>query len=185
MQADNPNSNGDDSAESFRESFHGKLLRGKSSGVIAGLSLQQPATSDDSLTLFVKGYQSGTNDAGSFLFVGNEELEEVTITADTGAVAVDANNNNEFKTVTEVNTPTGRASIADISEGVVFSRGFFVKVDAQKIILEKYSGQPSYRVGPEIKEELISSSNDTSLLDNAQGTNNENAKPTDLKFRYT
>ena len=178
VQADNPNLDGDDSAESFRESFHGKLLRGKSSGVIAKVITSTAATSDDSLTLFVKGYQSGTNDAGSFLFVGNEELEEVTITADTGAV-VDANNNNEFKTVTEVNTPTGRASLADISEGVVYSRGFFIKVDAQKIILEKYSGQPSYRVGLEIKEELISSSNDTTLLDNAQGTNNENAPGAD------
>ena len=37
----------------------------------------------------------------------------------------------------------------------------------------------SYRVGLQIKEELIDSSADTSLQDNAQGTNNENAMSVD------
>ena len=37
----------------------------------------------------------------------------------------------------------------------------------------------SYRVGLQIKEELIDSSADTSLQDNAQGTNNENAMSAD------
>ena len=178
VQADNPNNAGDDSAEGYRETFHGKLLRGKTTGVVAKVITSVAATSTDSLTLFVKSYKSGTDLAGSFIFGGDEELEEVTVTENTGAI-VSASNNNEFKTVTETLTPTGRASVADISEGVIFSRGFFVKVDKQTIILEKYSGRPSYRVGLQITEELISSSNDTTLLDNAQGTNNENAPGAD------
>lgn len=178
VQADNPNIAGDDSAEGYRETFHGKLLRGKTSGVVAKVITSVAATSTDSLTLFVKTYKSGTDLSGSFIFGGDEELEEVTVTENTGAI-VSTLNNNEFKTVTETLTPTGRASVADISEGVIFSRGFFVKVDRQTIILEKYSGRPSYRVGLQITEELISSSNDTTLLDNAQGTNNENAPGAD------
>ena len=184
VEADNPNQNGDDSVESYRESFHGKFVRGRTSGVIGKVITSSVATSTDNATLFIKPYVMGTDDAGSFLFVGNEDLEEVTISSDgNGTVTANSSNNNYFKTVATIDTPTGRASIASISEGVVYSRGFFVNVEKQTIVLEKYSGAPSYRVGLEIKEELISSGNDTSLLDNATGTNNENAPGADrLKF---
>ena len=68
----------------------------------------------------------------------------------------------------------------------MFLRGYFVKVDAQTIVLEKYNGKPSYRIGLDIKEELIGSGADASLLDNAQGTTNENAAGADrLKFTLT
>ena len=42
-------------------------------------------------------------------------------------------------------TETG--SSANIEEGVYFIRGQFVKVDAQRIILDKYTNTPSYRIG--------------------------------------
>ena len=68
----------------------------------------------------------------------------------------------------------------------MFLRGYFVKVSEQTLTLEKYSGKPSYRIGLNITEELITSSSDTSLLDNAQGTTNENSPGADrLKFTLT
>ena len=79
--------------------------------------------------------------------------------------------------------PIGRSSYANINEGVVFVRGFFVKVDAQDLILEKYNPKPSYRIGLQIKEEIISTAEDTSLYDNTQGTSNENAAGAD-RFKY-
>ena len=62
----------------------------------------------------------------------------------------------------------------------------FVKVPAQTIILEKYSNTPSYKIGVDIGETLTSSTEDSSLLDNAQGTTNENAPGADrLKVSMT
>lgn len=62
---------------------------------------------------------------------------------------------------------SGNASVLSINEGVFFVNGFFVRVDPQTLILEKYSTTPSYRVGLEILEEIVSSNSDTSLLDPA------------------
>ena len=52
---------------------------------------------------------------------------------------------------------------------------FFVNVDKQELVLEKYSNTPSYRVGLTITETFVTSTDDTSLLDNATGSSNENA----------
>ena len=179
VKADNPTQAGDDSVESYRTDYHGKFLQGQTTGVVVKVITSVAATSDDPATLICKQYTSGTDDAGSFIVGGDEVLKEVTITENTGVITVNTSNNNHFKTVTSGDTPSGRASIAEIQDGVVFTRGFFVVVDKQTIVLEKYSGKPSYRVGLQINEELISSTNDTSLLDNAQGTNNENAPGAD------
>jgi len=50
-----------------------------------------------------------------------------------------------------------------------------VNVDAQTLVLEKYFTDPSYRVGLTITETFVTSTDDTSLLDNATGASNENA----------
>ena len=43
------------------------------------------------------------------------------------------------------------------------------------MVLEKYSNTPSYRVGLTITESFVTSTDDSSLLDNATGSSNENA----------
>ena len=173
----NPNSAGDSSVESYRTSFHQKFIQGKSSGVVAQVFNSSAETSDDKLTLFVKFLTQGTDSANSSVFYGNEDIREVTLGED-GTVTPVSGNNNEFTVEVNTETPIGRASIASITEGVVFVRGFFCKVDEQTLILEKYSGKPSYRVGLEISESLISSADDSSLLDNSQGTTNEKDRKT-------
>ena len=181
----NPNSAGDSSVESYRTSFHNKFIQGKSSGVVAQVFNSSAETSDDKLTLFVKFLSQGTDSANSSVFYGNEDLREVTLGED-GTITPVSGNNNEFTVEVTTERPIGRASIASITEGVVFVRGFFCKVDEQTLILEKYSGKPSYRVGLEISESLISSADDSSLLDNSQGTTNENAAGADrLKMGLT
>ena len=40
VKSSNPNSQGSDSAEEYRTSFHGKILQGKTTGVVVKLSLQ-------------------------------------------------------------------------------------------------------------------------------------------------
>ena len=52
---------------------------------------------------------------------------------------------------------------------------FFVNVDAQTFILDKYTNTPSYRIGLTITENFVTSTDDTTLLDNATGSSNANA----------
>ncbi len=66
----------------------------------------------------------------------------------------------------------GTGSICSINDGVFFVNGFFARVGAQTIILERYTTTPSYRVGLEIGETIVDESNDTSLLDPALGSSN-------------
>jgi len=183
----NPNATGDTNAETYRTSFHGKFLQGKTTGVVAKVITSSAETSDDSLTIFVKYLTQGTDTGNSFSFTTTEELQEVTVD-DAGVISVVSNNYNEFTVATEttINIVNGRASIANISEGIMFIRGFFVKVPAQELILEKYSGSPSYRVGLSIVESSVDSATDISLNDNATGTTNENSPGADrLKMSLT
>ncbi|SVC85566.1 uncharacterized protein METZ01_LOCUS338420, partial [marine metagenome] len=176
VKSANPNGGGDTAAESYREASHGKYYQGTSTGVIAKVFHSAAQTETDDLTLFVRFGAQGTGTGNEAGFAAAENIRQVTVDANGQATDVGADNN-DFEIV--ATAPTGRSSIANISEGIMFLRGFFCKVDAQTLILEKYSGKPSFRVGLTITEELIGTATDTSLLDNAQGSSNENAAGAD------
>ena len=63
---------------------------------------------------------------------------------------------------------TGTGSVVSINQGVFYVDGFFVTVAPQTIVLEPYSTTPTYRVGLEIDEEIVTESVDNALLDPAQ-----------------
>ena len=188
VDAVNPNTSGTADVASYLSDFVGKIIKGETSGVLAQVVTTVGQTGTEPDTLIVKYLQQGSDGTSttnpSERFTALEELSEVTIGA-TGASS-SASNNNEFKVKQSGDTPVGRSSIAKIAEGVVFLRGFFVKTDAQTLVLDKYNGKPSYRIGLDITESLTTSASDTDLLDNAQGTTNENAPGADrLKFTLT
>ena len=66
-----------------------------------------------------------------------------------------------------------------ISAGIYYINGFFVTVDAQTIVLEKFATTPSYKVGLTITESITNNVADSSLLDNASGSFNVNAPGAD------
>ena len=187
VKSTNPNSAGDANAETYRAASVKKYYQGKTSGVVAQVITTTAETSDDPLTLFVKYVRQGTDSGNSFTFTPAEEIQEVTLGADGTPSIVTANKAEfELKPKTDAEDPNGLASLANIKEGIIFVRGFFIKVPTQELLLEKYSGAPSYRVGLTITESLISSTTDTSLLDNSQGTSNENSTGADrLKIDLT
>ena len=76
-------------------------------------------------------------------------------------------------------TISGLSSVATINDGVYYVNGFFVLVDAQALILEKYNNTPSYKVGLTISESIVTSDDDLTLLDNASGSYNVNAPGAD------
>ena len=73
-------------------------------------------------------------------------------------------------------------STAYISEGVYFIRGHFVDIPSEYIILDQYTNNPSYRVGFEVSESIITPEDDPSLTDNAIGASNYSA-PGAHRFR--
>ena len=126
----NPNDDGDANVETYRTATHTKYLQGTTSGVIALVITSAAETSSDKLTLFVRYLTQGTDANNSYAFVAGETLQQVTL--DENGVASDlVSDNNDFNVVPSADIPNGRSSIANISEGIIFSRGFFVKVPAQ------------------------------------------------------
>lgn len=72
-----------------------------------------------------------------------------------------------------------RGSKVIIGSGIMYIADHFIKNDSQTIILDKYTNSPSYRVGLVPKKTFISSTDDGSLVDNAQGTPNFQAPGAD------
>jgi hypothetical protein len=137
--------------------FQFTTVTGGTSGLSAEVINLVATDGTDPDTLFVKYKNSGTDNATS-AFVNGETL---TSDSDGGETAVVS--------------ATAVGSAAHIAAGTYYINGFFVNVDPQVLILDKYLFQPSYRIGLTIVETFITSTDDTSLLDNATGTSNANA----------
>lgn len=140
--------------DSYINEFLGQTITG-SSGTTATVFFVSPATSTDPHILYVKYTNSGTDN------VTKTFVESEVITAVNGyqatLVAVDA---------------TGAGSFAGVEQGVYFINGQFVLVEKQTIILDKFGVTPSYRIGLEINETIVTPEQNEKLLDNAQGSYN-------------
>lgn len=167
----------------YLDQLVGKSIIGDVTGVRARVIdyLIPPADGVSDPTIFVTYTDSGSDDRTVF-FTSNESLilEEPIIYGNTTITA-----NSTFATTVSTN-PTAVGSAAEISDGVYFVRGTFVQVSANSIILEPYSVYPSYRVGLQITEQIVTSGQDPSLYDNAKGFNNFSAPGADrLKIELT
>ena len=147
----------------------GVRVKGESSGVVGTLKgfLLPPEENIEDITIFVK-YVDGGDDGEAVEFDDGEILtleENVTYGNTT------LNTQDSVLTLVSVNsTNTGYA--VGVSEGVYFIRGLFVDVPNSQIVLDPYNNEPSYRVGFDIFEEIVTSDDDSSLNDNAKGFTN-------------
>jgi len=147
----------------------GTRVRGLSSGVVGTIKgyFLPPEEGVEQITLFVK-YRDGANDGEGVEFVDGEVLvleENITYGNTT------LNSGDTLLTLFSTNsTATGYA--VGVSKGVYFIRGIFLDVLNSQIILDPYNNEPSYRVGFDILEEIITSDDDGDLNDNAKGFTN-------------
>lgn len=74
---------------------------------------------------------------------------------------------------------TGFGSRATITRGIYFINSKFALVKDQSVIIDKYSQVPSKKVGLSFSEEVVTSYDDESLLDNSLGTPNHTAPGAD------
>ena len=70
------------------------------------------------------------------------------------------------------NNSTGTGSAVKIEEGKNYVRGYFTSFAEKLLILDQYSSNPTFKVGFEVNETLITSLEDSSLNDNARGFSN-------------
>ena len=168
----------------YLDNLKGKKLQGQNSGIKI-LVNDCKRTSDSEqftdTTIFVK-YLTGNNDNEIASLEDGEPLitlEDITYgntTITTGE---------SIATLVPVNASTVGSAVK-MNAGVYFIRGTFVNVPASTIVLDPYSNNPSYRVGLNITESLITSKDDSSLFDNAKGFSNFAAPGADrLKIEAT
>ena len=161
--------------ETYRTQLTGTIIEGLTTGVKAKVlySISASESERDYITLYVKYIDSGdtTSATGLKTFQINEQLitdKEITF----GSTLIEIGT--PFAQLLPVNA-TAVGSTAYISEGVYYIRGHFVNVPSSYLILDQYGNNPSYRVGLEILESIITPEDDESLNDNAAGTSNYSA----------
>ena len=168
--------------ENYRTQLDGLIIEGLTSGVRAKVLYSISSTDSDKgyITIYVKYIESGgtKNDQGTFS--NNEQLiTEKEITFGTTLIEIGSPFAQLLPTAA---LQTG--SVAYVQTGVYYIRGFFVDVPYQYILLDQYGNTPSYRVGLDIQESIITPEDDLSLNDNAAGTSNY-AAPGAHRFRIT
>jgi len=159
--------------------LNGSTLIGTVSGVKARVKahLNESAFPGEPYTLYVN-YLSSSGDNTTF-------IEGETLAIETGFsndVVSFQDGENVLNIVAENALSLG--SMAVLTDGVYFVRGYFINIPEQTIILDPYSNVPSYRIGLEVFEEVINSDIDPNLNDNAKGFSNYTAAGADrLKVR--
>jgi hypothetical protein len=154
----------------YADQLVGKRLTGQDSKitiVVDNYTLPSESTEITDLTLFVKYLRSGSDNSVTTLNDGEILItEESFIYGNTSITAGDT-----VATLVSLNASAIGCAVG-ISQGVYFIRGTFVDVATDKIVLDPYSNTPSYRVGLNILEEIVTAKDDSTLYDNAKGFSN-------------
>lgn len=168
----------------YLDQIVGATITGASSGVTAKVVtyITDQESERGVFTLYLNYENSSVSDDSFDTFFDNEVLiTNVNITFATTFISAGEG----FANTVPINAAIIGSSF-NIASGVYYLRGYFVNVDSQTLILDQYSNNPSYRVGLNVLEEIISSDEDSSLNDNAQGFNNFTAPGADrLKITAT
>ena len=154
----------------YLDNLVGIQIRGENSGVVA--IVRKVITSEESergnITLYVDYYQSNQNNLSTRDFEDGENL----ITDSNIAFSNTFISSGEEFARTIASNATAVGSAFALGAGVYFIRGYLVDVADETLILDQYTNNPSYRVGFDIIEEIISADVDPNLNDNANGFNN-------------
>lgn len=140
--------------------FANTTITGANSGVVAivlDYADGEENTDPDTKTLFIKYMGNGGANNTVQSFIVGEKL-----------VA----NNGISANVISSNTAIGYGSKFTIDPGIMFAKDHFIFFDKQSIYLEKYSNIPSCLVGFNVNESIITSFQDNTLNDPAQGAYN-------------
>jgi hypothetical protein len=122
------------------------------------------AAAPNYLSIFVKYLNSGANNTTK-TFSDNEALV-VRHSGNSGFIV--AGN-------TIASSATGYGFRASVTDGIIYHKGNFIRVEPQSIVVDKYSTTPTIKLGFQTLESIVDSNSDSSLLDNASGSTNYSA----------
>jgi len=157
-------------AASFYNETDPVIITGVTSGVKAKVIGFSEATTTAQPILHLQYIQTGTDNA-TLAFSNSENITANTTIAHTTSYAA-----NVASATTHSTTAAQTGSAVTIEEGVYFIRGHFVKCAKETLVLSINSVIESGRVGFNITETLVTPETDTTLTDNATGSNNYAAK---------
>ena len=162
----------------------GQELIGLTSGVKGNIVATNLATESTADTLFVNYVNSGSSNTET-TFRQGETLEVVDgvntpllVVGTDGSVlptSIQVTNPDTNETTSLESPAMGFASAVKVEEGIYFVNGYFVRCDAELLVIDEYYNKPSAKVGFTIKEEIVTPEEDASLYDNAVGSSNYTA----------
>jgi len=156
----------EDTVSSYVTEFLDTTITGGTNGVTAKVIKVVAANETDPATLYVKYTNSGTSNTTKTFAVGE------TITSDADVVRTGTIGGGGGSTILNA---IGEGSSIDIEEGVYFIAGNMVHVPQETLLLDKYTNTPSYIIGFQLTESIVTSADDAELVDNALGTPNASA----------
>ena len=159
----------------------GQKVAGLSSGVVALVLAVTKSTENNNDTLYVK-YLTAGDSGDEETFRQGETLEIVDgVNSPLLVVGTDGSVLPTSVAVTDPDTglvtfeesgAMGYGSAVKVEEGIYFVNGFFVRNDADLLIVDGYSEFPSVKVGFNVLETVVTPEQDSSLYDNATGSSN-------------
>ena len=163
------------------EGLIGQKINGLSSGVIAIVQSVVKATENNADTLYVK-YLTAGDSGDEKTFRQGETLEVVDginspllVVGTDGSVlptSVAVTNPDTRETTFVDSGALGYGTAVQVEEGVYFVNGFFVRNNADLVVVDGYNDNPSVKVGFKVIEDLVTPEDDPSLYDNAFGSSN-------------
>jgi hypothetical protein len=180
------------SVKTYIAQFADKIVTGVDSGVkmrvidtsdcdcvvtdkdIATLYMKVEGTADDGITKrFIPGEDVVAYEADNQIATNYKLTEDQS--GDIGVTVRELGNNGETATQYTNNSSSDVAGYAfgvDVKAGIYYIDGIFIRNPEVHLYIGRFSNTPSTRVGFKVTEDIITSEEDVSLLDNAQGTFN-------------
>lgn len=133
-------------------------------GLSATIKTVIPAADGDPDTIFVR-YIDSNNVAQADTTKAAKFSPSDVLTYSTGSLTVQTTN-------TSINPATGRGSLLEVPSFSTFVAGHIVMVEAQSLVISKYTRAPTAVVGFKLEEKVITSSDEIALFDNSGTTPN-------------
>ena len=165
-------------------SYVGDTVTGSTTGIKAVIKDVRTGSDGDAVekkTLYInytKGneLESGTIES-SIRFEAGETLTVTSTNSDRNGDTFVVDNNTDINSFTK--NFYGYAIDFVIEEGIIYAQGKFISHDTQTLRLDPFNVNVNYFVGVTVKETIVDSDDDTSLLDPATGAYNYNAPGAD------
>jgi len=147
--------------------FNGRIIQGQTSGAKAEV-VTSKLFSVTNLDILMINY------VDDIKFLDNETINTIdTGTTYYASIAGEADGLTGATTSTSL--ASGLGSIISVNEGLFYLGGYFLHVSPQNLILDTENNNPTTRIGLSIVETIVTSIEDSLLLDNAIGTPNYSA----------